>query len=130
MPAHRLVGMGIAHAPEGRRIFGTLTVQENLNPGCVYPSRSDPNRQNPCNGFTNCFPVLAQRREQLAGFPERRRTANAGHRPGADGQPDLLLDEPSLGLAPLLVKVIFQTPVGDQRAGSPSCWSSKMPAPR
>ena len=64
------------------------------------------------------FPVLAERRLQARGHALGRRAADARHRPGADGRPSLLmLDEPSIGLAPLVVKAIFATVAGLRQEG-------------
>ena len=109
LPAHRLVGMGIAQAPEGRRIFGTLTVRENLDLGAF--TRADKTKvAETLRWIYELFPILAQRREQLAGTLSGGEQQMLAIGRALMANPRiLLLDEPSLGLAPLLVKAIFQT---------------------
>jgi len=110
VPAHRIVEMGMSHAPEGRKIFATLTVQENLNMG-AYRLGSDREaiRKNRQRVF-ELFPRIKERRNQIAG------TLSGGEQQmlcigrALMANPDLLLlDEPSLGLAPMLVRTIFDT---------------------
>ncbi|MGO8954608.1 MAG: ABC transporter ATP-binding protein [Rhodomicrobium sp.] len=106
-PAHRIARLGIAHVPEGRQIFAEMTVAENLRMGAY---------------LTRDVAEIAQRRERvLARFPrlEERLGQLAGHLSGGEqqmlamgralmGRPKLLLlDEPSMGLAPLFVEEIF-----------------------
>lgn len=109
LPAHRLVRMGIAQAPEGRRIFGALTVRENLNLGAF--TRADTAKiAETARWIYELFPILAQRREQLAGTLSGGEQQMLAIGRALMANPRiLLLDEPSLGLAPLLVRAIFQT---------------------
>lgn len=109
VPAHRIVEMGVAHVPEGRGIFANLTVQENLK--LATWSRKDRRdlRQEYQRVF-DLFPRLAERQDQPAGTLSggEQQMLAVGRALMTRGRL-LLLDEPSMGLAPVLVREIFQT---------------------
>jgi len=109
LKAHQIVAAGIAHIPEGRRIFGTLSVQENLNLGAFVSTDQQQIRKNQ-EWIYELFPILQERRNQLAGTLSGGEQQMLAIGRGLMSNPKiLLLDEPSLGLAPILVKTIFQT---------------------
>ena len=109
LPAHKVVEKGIAQVPEGRRMFGTLTVQENLTLG-AYTCKDSAQAKKSREWIYELLPVLAERRNQLAGTLSGGEQQMLAIGRALMSQPKiLLLDEPSLGLAPLLVKMIFQT---------------------
>jgi len=107
IPAHERVRMGIAQAPEGRRIFGTLTVRENLALGAF--TRTDKAKIAETQAWIyRLFPVLEQRCDQLAGTLSGGEQQMLAIGRALMARPKLLLlDEPSMGLAPILVEQIF-----------------------
>jgi branched-chain amino acid transport system ATP-binding protein len=107
-PAHEIVTMGVAHSPEGRKIFPKMTVEENLLLGAF--SRSDSGVTQDLDAAYDRFPVLGERRNQLAGtFSGGEQQMLAMSRAMMSRPKLLMLDEPSMGLSPLMMKVIMTT---------------------
>jgi branched-chain amino acid transport system ATP-binding protein len=107
--AHDLVGRGIAQSPEGRRIFPRLTVRDNLEMG-AYKRRDAAGIQEDIAMVFNLFPRLRERRNQLGGTLSGGEQQMLAIGRALMARPRLLLlDEPSMGLAPVLVEAIFDT---------------------
>jgi branched-chain amino acid transport system ATP-binding protein len=105
-PAHELVSMGLSHVPEGRRIFATMTVAENLEMGAF---RRSGNYREEFEHIFNLFPVLGERRKQLGGTLSGGEQQMLAIGRAMMAKPRmLLLDEPSLGLAPKIIEAIFR----------------------
>ncbi|HEV8228170.1 MAG TPA: ABC transporter ATP-binding protein [Methylomirabilota bacterium] len=109
LPAHQRAALGIAHVPEGRRIFSSLSVLENLELGS-YRRAARAQRAEGLEAVLALFPVLRERRQQLAGSLSGGEQQMVALGRGLMAQPDLLLlDEPSQGLGPRVVEQIFET---------------------
>jgi len=117
MPGHEIVGMGICHSPEGRRIFPRMTVKENLELGAFL--RSDKEAVNAdMDRVLELFPRLKERIKQTAGTMSGGEQQMLAVSRALMGDPKLLLlDEPSMGLAPVLVELIFDTIIKIRKQG-------------
>jgi branched-chain amino acid transport system ATP-binding protein len=117
-PAHRIVTLGLAHSPEGRRVFPRLTVADNLDMGAFTrrdQSEVDADRER----VYATFPRLAERRKQKAGTLSGGEQQMLAMGRALMSKPRLLmLDEPSMGLSPIMMKLIFDTVAELKAAGT------------
>ena len=117
LPPHQIARMGISHVPEGRKIFPFLSIMENLKIGAL-PVK-DPKRVDQLVGsIFELFPILSERRNQSGGTLSGGQQQMLAIGRGLMADPKiLLLDEPSLGLAPILVDTVFDVIIKLNRQG-------------
>ncbi|MFD5325866.1 ABC transporter ATP-binding protein [Streptomyces sp. NPDC127092] len=109
VPAHKVVSMGLAHSPEGRHIFPRLTIAENLQLGAFLRSDKDGIERDIQRAY-DLFPILGERRKQAAGTLSGGEQQMLAMGRALMSQPKLLmLDEPSMGLSPIMMQKIMET---------------------
>ena len=107
LPAYRIIEQGIVHVPEARRLFVDMSTEENLTMGSLY-GEAKGRRLETMEYVFELFPILKERRKQLAGTLSGGEQQMLAVGRGLMGHPQLMMfDEPSLGLAPILVQQIF-----------------------
>ena len=107
-PTHEIVKQGIAFVPQGRRVFTHLTIQENLEMGCLYLN-DDAEKARRLESVMELFPILHEKRRDLASQMSGGQQQMLALGRGLMAAPEiLLLDEPTLGLAPIVVREVFQ----------------------
>ena len=116
-PPHEIVTLGLAHSPEGRRIFPRLSVEQNLLLGAF--SRRDHDVKNDLQAAYDLFPILGERKAQAAGtFSGGEQQMLAMGRAMMSRPKLLMLDEPSMGLSPLMMKTVMSTVTTLQQQGT------------
>lgn len=118
VPAHKIVSLGMAHVPEGRRVFAQLSVYQNLKMG-AYTRKDKAEIDEMLETVYKRFPRLKERQNQMAGTLSGGEQQMLAMGRALMSEPKLLmLDEPSMGLAPLLVEQIFEIIQSLHKAGS------------
>ncbi|GAA2094811.1 ABC transporter ATP-binding protein [Kitasatospora saccharophila] len=118
VPAHRIVALGLAHSPEGRHIFPRMTIEENLLLG-AFLRRDAAGIAEDVERACTLFPILAERRKQAAGTLSGGEQQMLAMGRALMSRPKLLmLDEPSMGLSPLMMQKIMATIVELRAAGT------------
>ncbi len=118
LPPHKVVGLGISQAPEGRRVFARLTVMENLEMG-AYARHDEQGIQEDMERVFSLFPVLRERKNQVGGTLSGGEQQMLAMGRALMASPQIfLLDEPSMGLAPMLVETIFEVVQDINRQGT------------
>ncbi len=118
VPAHKIVSLGLSHVPEGRKIFANLTVKENLELG-AYLKKNKSEIKSDIEMVFSKFPRLKEREKQLSGTLSGGEQQMLAIGRALMNRPEMLiLDEPSMGLAPLVVKDIFDTIVEINKSGT------------
>jgi branched-chain amino acid transport system ATP-binding protein len=109
LPAHEILGRGVSHSPEGRRLFARMTVEENLRLG-AYSRHDEAGIVKDLDRIYDMFPVLGERRRNKAGLFSGGEQQMLAIGRALMSQPKLLmLDEPSMGLSPIMTQQIFNT---------------------
>jgi branched-chain amino acid transport system ATP-binding protein len=110
MAAHKILHMGLAHCPEGRRVFAAMTVQENLMLGAYARTDGPAEVQKDLDRAYEMFPILSERRAQSAGtFSGGEQQMLAMGRALMSRPEMLMLDEPSMGLSPIMMQKVMST---------------------
>ena len=118
IPSHKIVSLGLSHVPEGRKIFANLTVKENLELG-AYLKKNKSEVKSDMEMVFSKFPILKERKKQIAGTLSGGEQQMLAIGRALMNRPEMLiLDEPSMGLAPLVVKDIFDTIVEINKSGT------------